>query len=518
MSTANRVIKNTGYLYAKMAITMFISLYTTRLVLAALGEEDFGVFGVVGGSIAMLSFLNGAMASATQRFMSFYEGAGDKLKQKKIFNNSIILHWIVAFLVVALLEAMIVPIFNRVLNIAPESIDSAKSIYHFMVVSTFFTIISVPYEATINAHENMLFYSILGIFESFIKLGIAFWVTYTMADKLMLYGLLMAGLTVLLLIIKRIYCRKKYAECSMNLRKYYDKAVIKELSGFFGWNFLGSAGSVVGNQGNGLVINHYFGTAVNAAMGVSSQLQGQLMTFSNNMLKALNPVIVKKMGEGDIQLMLKYSLSGSKLSYIIYAFFALPCIVEAPYILNLWLLEVPEWTIVFFRCQLIIVLFEQLTCTLGTSIASTGKIRWLNILRFFDHLLMPALFAYVSSLGFSPFACYLILIANVVLLQNNINIHQCMLHCGLSVKFFILNVVLPCMLCSVVALIIGFSLTYILSIGFMRLCIAFFAMTLIYSILLWIWGFDRDEKELVLKLIKEIKNKLFQKRHNRVSL
>ena len=179
MKPAKRVAINTGILYARMAITMFISLYSTRLILAALGAEDFGIFNLVGGTIAMLTFLNVAMAGATQRFMSYAEGEGDIQKQKNIFNVSVLLHFLIAIIVIILLEIVGYFLFKGILKIPDERIGIAKIIYQFMLVSTFFTIISVPYDAVINAHENMLLVAILGVVEAVSKLGIAFFVTYT---------------------------------------------------------------------------------------------------------------------------------------------------------------------------------------------------------------------------------------------------------------------------------------------------------------------------------------------------
>ena len=189
-STANRVIKNTGYLYAKMGITMFISLYTTRLILNSLGASDFGIFNIVGGAIAMLGFLNAAMASATQRFMSYSEGEGDKEKQKSIFNVSLILHLGISLVVGIALFIAGYFFFNGILNIPADRIFAAKVVYGSLIVSTMFTVMTVPYDAAMNAHENMRYYAIVGIFESFLKLAVAFACVYTSFDKLTVTGIM----------------------------------------------------------------------------------------------------------------------------------------------------------------------------------------------------------------------------------------------------------------------------------------------------------------------------------------
>ncbi len=399
MSTSTRILKNTGFLYTKMGITVFVSLYTTRLILNALGTSDFGIYGVVGGAISMLGFLDGALAGATQRFMNFYQGKGDHLLQLKIFNNSVLLHWLIAIIVGLLLECAGILFFNGILNIQLDRVEAAKLIYQFAILSTLLTIITVPYDAAINAHENMFYYAIVGILESFLKLIIAIAIVYTSTDKLILYGLLMALLTMLMLIIKRIYCIRNYQECRMSLRKYYDRTIVKELADFAGWNFVGSAGALIGNCGSGIVLNNFFGSSINAAQNIGAQLRGQMMALSNNMLKALSPVITKKEGTGNRKDMLKFSLTGSKLSYQMFAILALPFLVETPMIMKLWLKNVPEWTICFSRFQMIIALSEQLTITLGTMLGAVNKIKELNVFSGIACFIPLFIFVAIFSFG-----------------------------------------------------------------------------------------------------------------------
>lgn len=292
-STANRVIKNTGYLYAKMGITVFVSLYTTRLILNSLGASDFGIFNIVGGAIAMLGFLNAAMASATQRFMSYSEGEGDKEKQKSIFNVSLILHLGISLVVGIVLFIAGYFFFNGILNIPADRIFAAKVVYGSLIVSTMFTVMTVPYDAAMNAHENMKYYAVVGILESFLKLAVAFACVYTTFDKLIVYGSLMACIPLITLTIMRIYCHRHYEECIIAPRIYWKKDLMKEMGTFAGWNFIVSISNVLTQNGLSVVLNSFWGTTLNAAQGVGNQLCGQLQTFSNTMLKAVNPVRIR---------------------------------------------------------------------------------------------------------------------------------------------------------------------------------------------------------------------------------
>ena len=379
MSTANRVIKNTGYLYAKMGITMFVSLYTTRLILNSLGASDFGIFNIVGGAIAMLGFLNAAMASATQRFMSYAEGEGIKSKQKSIFNVSFVLHILISLLVgIALLIAGYF-FFNGILNIPPDRIFAAQVVYGSLIISTMFTVMTVPYDAVMNAHENMLYYAIVGIIESFLKLAVAFACVYTTSDKLIVYGILMACIPLITLTIMRVYCHKHYEECIIAPKRYFDKGLMKEMTSFAGWNFFQSFAAIVTNYGTAIVINMFFGTIVNAAQGVANQICGQLMALTTTMTKAINPVIVKTAGEKNNEKVISYALSSSKATHFVTSLLALPAIITMPELLQIWLKEVPQYAVFFAQCQLIIALCEQSTQGLNSAIIASGKIKGYSI-------------------------------------------------------------------------------------------------------------------------------------------
>jgi Na+-driven multidrug efflux pump len=334
MSAVNKVVKNTWILYARMGITVFISLYATRLTLAALGATDFGLFNLIGGVISMLTFLNAAMASATQRFMSFAEGAGDYHQQKRIFTVSTILHIIIAILVLLVLEIAGYFLFNGVLEIPVNRIEIAKLIYQFMIVSTVFTIISVPYDAVINAHENMLLFAILSILETVMKLSIAIYLSYTTFDKLSTFGCLTAVSAILLLLIRRFYCNRKYSECLVDVKQHFDRSTFLQMTSFAGWSFLGSVSSLMANYGQGVILNMFFGPSVNAAQAISGQVSGQLGAFALNMLKALNPFITKSAGAGNYEIMIAASIIGCKVSFFLLMLFYVPIWIEMPLIFD----------------------------------------------------------------------------------------------------------------------------------------------------------------------------------------
>ena len=505
--SANRVAVNTGILYGKMAITLFISLYSTRLVLAALGAKDFGVFNVVGGAISMLTFLNSAMSAATQRFMSYSQGEDNEIKQKRIFNVSVVLHVVIGIFLVILLEIAGKILFGGILKIEPERIEEAKLIYHFLVVSTFFRVISVPYEAVINAHENMLFVAILGIIESVIKLGIAFYVTYTSKDKLVAYGFLMAGLAILLLLILRVYCHKKYSEVTINVKKYYDKKLFREMTVFAGWSFLNSAASLISMQGMSIVLNSFFGTVANAAQGVANQIAGQLMAFSTTMRKALNPVLVKSEGGKKRAQMIYIAMTGSKFSFFLLAFFAIPFLLETPYVLKVWLKDVPEWAIVFCRLEIIRHLIEQITITIQSGIAAEGRIKNFSIYRSISYFLPLPLTILFFWLGFPPYTMYIIWILFWGVVGAFIVLYFAKKNYDLSISEYFKRVFFPCFSLFLVSALAGSVPLFIMEGNFLRLIIVGITTSLVFLLFLWYVALDYMEKELIVSIIRKMTKK-----------
>jgi O-antigen/teichoic acid export membrane protein len=375
MSTAKKVVFNTLIIYGKTLVTVVISLFSTRLLLNSLGVEDFGLFNVIGGLISMLAFLNAAMTVSTQRYISHNIGEGNLENVKRIFANSVILHISIAFLLVIFIEVAGLYFLNYKLKIDPARLYIANIVFHFVVVSTFFTIISVPYDAIINAHENMMFLAIVGIVESIMKLLIALYLFISLQDRLLMYALLIMLCTIIIRAVKQLYVRKKYKETHGNYFKLYSKETLKELSSFAGWNLFGSFSYVARNQGMSILLNFFFSTVVNAAFGIANQVASQMNFFCSAMLQALNPQIMKSEGAKDRNRMLQFSMLACKLGFLLLAFIAIPCISEMKSILEAWLKVVPDHTIYFCSLILTAAMINQLTAGLDSAIQATGKIK-----------------------------------------------------------------------------------------------------------------------------------------------
>lgn len=509
-STANRVVKNTGFLYAKMSITMFISLYTTRLILNSLGASDFGIFNIVGGAISMLSFLNATMSSATQRFMSYSEGEGNKEKQKSIFNISLILHFVTSIIAGIILLIAGILFFNGLLDIPSTRIWAAQVVYASLIISTMFTVMTVPYEAIMNAHENMKYYAIVGVFESLLKLFVALACVYTVYDKLIVYGILMACIPLITLTIMRVYCHKHYSECTISPRKYWDKTIIKDMASFAGWNFMGSASSLIGNYGIGIVLNYFHGVTLNAAQGIANQLNGQFMAFSTNMLKALNPVIAKTEGAGNRHKMIQASSTGCKFSFYMLAFFAVPAIIEMPYLLKLWLKNVPEWAVVFTRLQLIRTLIEQSTIVFGSSLSAQGKIAQLNIINMIINFSPILLISQLFSMGYSPIMMYVVNISIFGIAAAGVKVFYMNKNCGMKYSFFFRTVLFPISFVFSIQLFISYIPTFYIKESFIRLLIICVISSTSFLVLFWSLGITSQEKNSIKAIIHILYNKFIK--------
>lgn len=482
MSSSKRIIKNTLYLYIKTGLTSFIVLYTTRLILQSLGETDFGIYNIVGGVISMLGFLNASMAVAVQRFLNFEQGRNNFENLEKIFHIGLVFHIAIAVCITFVLLILGIFLFDGILNIPSERLDAAKIIYGCLIFSTFITIITVPYDACLNAHENMLYFSIVGIIEAILKLIVALWVVNSSMDRLILYGVLMTIIPLVSFSLMRIYCHKHYKECSIPRKISLDKNIVKEMISFIGWNLLGTMSSYVGNYGNMIVMNHFFGAILNTVMGIANQIQGQLMVFSTGMLKALNPVIAKEAGARNTQNMMIYTFEGCRLSTLLLAFLAIPIFVEAPYVLDFWIGDYPKWTILFVRLQILRALLEQVSISLTKSLESEGNIKTYSIFMAFFNLLPIPILSLLYHFNYQPYWHYIVAITCMVIFPLILKIILCKKYCNLRIMDFFYKVFFPVAIIIFILIVAGFVLSIFIDEGTKRFFINLVVLEVIFML------------------------------------
>lgn len=505
MSTAQRVIKNTVWLYVRMAASIFVNIFTTRILLQALGASDYGLYNVVGGAIAMLGFLTSSMSTATQRFISYAQGEGRQERVKEIFNNAQIVHYGLAAITVVLLTVAAFIFFNGVLNIPSGREMVARGVYACVVFSTVFSITIVPYDATLNAHENMRFYSIAGIFDVIFKFLIAIIVLYVDGERLLLYAILMALESWLLRLITKYYCTRHYEECRRpELRKYFSRDAVRQLTSFAGWNLANIATSMFALYGINVLINSFFGTQMNAAYGVAIQLSGALMAVSANMVKAIVPVLTKKEACHERRYVIDISCKGCRFSFMLFAFFCIPFFFFIEPILQLWLHDVPDWTAQFCCLVLISSLIEQLVAVLYHAISAQGDVKEFNIA-----LIIPNLLAFFVTLimyqnDFSPLWGVINWIIFRQVIGGAIKVYYSHKKVGLSVKYFFMEVIYPALIITVASILLGFVVISVCENIQCHWLISILIYFLLNILIYWFIGIDKSEKAMIKGAIKKI--------------
>ena len=410
-----RIAKNTLALYARMLFTMAVSLYTSRVVLNTLGVEDYGLYNVVGGFVAMFSFFNAAMASATQRYMNFELGRGDDVRLHKVFCTSINIHALFSAVVLLLAETVGLWFVYTQLSIPPERFDAALWVYHTSVLASVVMVMSIPYNAAIIAHERMGAFAYISVLEVSLKLLIVYMLVVTDIDKLKLYAVLMLLVQLLIRIIYGQYSGRHFAETSY--RRMWDGALFREMTGFAGWNLFGNIAAVAFTQGLNVLLNMFFGPTVNAARGIAVQVQNAIKGFCVNFQTALNPQITKSYAAGDMSYMHKLIFTSSKFSYYLLLLLSLPVILETPVILKWWLGIVPGHTVAFVRYILVISMIDSLANPLIQAASATGRIRlYQAVVGTLLILILPI--AYVAlKLGAPPEGVFVVQLVVFVIAQ-----------------------------------------------------------------------------------------------------
>ncbi|PXY42544.1 hypothetical protein DMB65_00520 [Flavobacterium cheongpyeongense] len=510
MQAINRVIFNTGITYVKTVVTSLIALYSTRLILNALGAEDFGIYNVVGGMIAMLAFLNAAMSTSTQRYISYNLGTANIESVKKIFANSVIVHFVIGILLVIVIELVGIYLINNQLKINPARIDVALYILHFVVASTFITVISVPYDALINAHENMTFLAVVGVVESVLKLLIAFSLFFLTVDKLFVYGFFTMLCTIIIRVIKRIYSKRKYKECHVNLIKEYDIDQIKELNSFAGWSLFGTLCSLARNQGVAVILNLFFATVVNAAYGIANQVNSQLMFFSQTMMSAMRPQIMKSEGSNDRDRMIRLSLTANQFSFYLFTFFALPFFFEMPFILKLWLKNVPEYTVEFCRSIILLTMMNQINMGLMTAVQAIGKIKVYQMVAGGIQLLtIPIGFVFLK-LGYQP---YSIVLVSFVLetISTVFRIFYFQYLTGYRAVEYFKKVILNSFLSLLPSVLLVYFVRIWLVDGFVGFIVLGIISSISYLLSIYYIGLTYNDKQMLMQIFSSLKNKFVTK-------
>ena len=494
-----RLAKNTLFLYFRMFITLLVGLYTSRVVLNVLGVTDYGIYNVLGGIVAIFATLNNAMSSTSCRYITFYLGRGENNKLKQIFSTVTYVHFAIACVVILICETVGLWFFYNHMSIPPERVDVAFWLLQFSFAASFLSMINIPYTGLIIAHENMNIYAYISIFDVIMKLIIVFLIQVTPADKLLSYGFLILVVQAIDFIIYRYYCVRKYTESHLIL--FFDTKLFKELSSYFGWSILGNLAVVFNTQGINLLLNVFFGPAINAARGVAVQVQHIINQFVNNFQVALNPQIVKSYANEELDRMHQLMYASSKYGFLLLFILSFPVMLEADYILHLWLGNVPSYSDDFLRIILMSCMVNALANSSTVAAGATGKIKTYSIVVGGTVLIpLPVAYVVLHFIEKPETVFWVVLFFEVLALYLRLLFMRKMVYLSLSIYFK--KVIMPVIGVVISVIILPVLLHNILEQSFINVVFMIGLSFLLSLLAVYIIGLSKNERSFVLKTIK----------------
>lgn len=406
LSSNKRIAKNTLLLYARMLLLLVVSLYTSRIVLSSLGFEDYGIYNVVGGIVTMFTFLNAAMGNSSHRYITFALGRGDKQELRDTVSATCLIHWVIAFIILLLAETIGLWFLHNKLVIPEGRMVAAQWVFQFSVIASLVSIISVPYNAMIIAHERMGAFAFISIMDAALKLLIVYLIRLYGGDRLILYAGLILAVGVLDRLIYQVYCRRHFEEAKSIRFKKFPR--LKEMSSFAGWSLVGNLAYICYTQGLNILLNMFFGPAVNAARGIAVQVQGAIKGFVTNFQTAVTPQIIKSFSQGDYQRLHFLVYSSSKFSFFLLYCMVLPISLEVKFILSVWLKDVPDYAAIFTVLVLFIMLIEPLSNPIDKANQATGKIKTYQIVEGGTLMLILPISYVVLNNGAKPYSVFIV--------------------------------------------------------------------------------------------------------------
>lgn len=480
---------------------MLVTLYTSRVVLNTLGVTDYGIYNVVGGVVMMFSVISSSLSSSISRFITYELGHGDFEKLKRIFSTSVNIQLGISFVILVLAELFGVWFLNTKMNIPAERLTAANWVLQCSLLSFIISLISIPYNACIIAHEKMSAFAYISILEAVLKLAVVYMLLVSPYDKLVTYAILLVMVALLIRLTYGQYCRRHFEESRYKF--VYDKPLVKEMTSFAGWSFFGNGAYMLNVQGVDMLINIFFGVTLNAARGVATQVQNAVMQFVNNFTVAVNPQITKSYASGDREYMNKLVCRGARFSYFLLFLFVVPIVCEADYILYLWLKIVPEYAPVFLRLTLFGSLMMLLGNSMLTAISATGNIKryqlWITIV---GCLVFPLTWI-AFKLGFPPEATYIIFIA-IYFLLNFVRLYIAKGLLKFPARLYLTDVMLRITAVSTVSFVLPLLLIRNMDESFLRLCATFLVSVASTSLAVLMLGLESSERRKIMSKAKGI--------------
>ena len=500
-SSTRRIAKNAMMLYLRMFLSMIVSLYTSRVVLNTLGVEDYGVYGIVGGVVGMLSFLNASMSGATSRFLAFEIGRGDKKRLSDTFSSALIAHIGIALIVFLIAETVGLWFLTHKLVIPAGRMTAAHWVYQLSIFSTMLGITQAPYNATIIAHEKMDIYAYVEILNVTLKLLIVYLLVIGNFDKLILYASLVFAVSILIMMGYRIYCIRHFEESHFHW--VWDKSILKPLLSFSGWDLYGNMAHTVRAQGSNFIFNAFYGVVLNAACGIASTVQGVLLSFSTNIVTAFKPPIIKAYSICDYELTNRNLKYAAKIACAFITIVSVPVYVKCEYVLTLWLKTVPDGTVFITRLSLLMNLATCVSLIVLIGIHATGRMLRTGAFSGTIFLLtLPLMYILLKS-GFSYRACYvLFLTINCI----NLMVFSVILRFQMpqfKIVSFYMSVIIPAVIVVSLSLFCSFRLATVFKDSILNFVLFVISSVLTTSVLSFLLLMNANEKRTTIQLLKK---------------
>lgn len=490
-----------------MFVIIIIGLYSSRLVLSALGSIDYGIYSVVGGIVLLMGFFNTVMVTSSHRFIALEIGQGDDNSINRVFSVSLVIHFIIALLTLFLAETCGLYYIYNYLNIPVDRISDAVFVFQFSLLVTLVSIISIPYQAYLTANENFSFIAIVNVFTSLMTLVIALILSFEYTEKLRIYVFLLFIVNLVNSFLYILYCHKKYKKLSVIL--VLENRLYKEMFRFSGWVMLGAGSSVGRNQGSALLINSFFGPSMNTSFGIANQINSQIEQFSQNVNRAVIPQITKSYGEGEFDRMVSLVCSSSKYTFFMMYVIAFPLLLEMDYVLKLWLGNVPAFTSIFCRLLLINLLIESMSAGIPTAVQASGKVKYFQITSSvlslsslpISYLLFKNNYGSYVIIGVYILSSLLILITTQILLKKILSFNT---------NYFFKKVYLRCV-CVVISTLPLVLFAYVETSNIYLFSIKYLFLVFSVFCIIYIIGVNQKEKMYIKKYVYTKLNTFFNK-------
>lgn len=500
-----RITKNTAVLYLRMLVSMFVSFYTSRIILEILGVEDFGIYNVVGGAASIVTFFTGSLTNVSQRYFNIGLGHEDLKETKQYFNQFILIYIVVTILIIIVGEALSSWIVKNLLVIPIERISAAMVVYQFSLFILALSILQIPFVSLVIAHEEMRIFAWISLGEVFAKLGILYIIPLITGDNLSLYAILLFLIALVVFIVYVVYSRTKFKECVWEY--YFNYRLACEMFNFIGCNVYGCFAYSMAQQGTNILINLFFGPSVNAARAIAIQVSNGVYRFSENIVMAIRPPIVKLYAQGEIQQMLSLSLVVSRYCMFVNTLITIPLLFNIHYILRVWLKAIPDYTAAFITIILMESYFNILNQTLTILVNATGRLKRNQIYgRTFTLMTLPVSYLLLMFLKNPVIPIVVNLFFTILYWGNNLLDDRSQL--GLSMKVYVKKVIFPTVYLIIVMSVCCYGLTIMIPNSFIGFVVTSLLTIMIGCLIIFFVLMTNNEKVFICM---KIKNKLMKK-------